>query len=286
LPVVALHSPLDDGARRAALREVAWVYLAVTAATVAITRLRAVAPLAEYVHLAVGALFLLVALRRAERDPGGAARFGIDLAGVLAPPPDHSDDPDDAATPESGRPGATSSPRGGPRAASGSVVLDLWRTARDAIPVALRESLVALAVAAVVFPPFALGFWLWHSPAHPFIWRPAPDLVSFAVTQLVVVALPEEAFFRGFVQTRLADALPPRHRLGPLTVSASALALQAALFGAIHFAVDLAPERLAVAFPGLLFGALRAWRGGIGAAMLLHAASNVYADLLVRGWLS
>ena len=49
--------------------------------------------------------------------------------------------------------------------------------------------------------------------------------------------------------------------------------------------LDLAPERLAVAFPALLFGWLRAWRGGIGAALLVHAASNVYADILVRGWL-
>ncbi|HJL19019.1 MAG TPA: glutamic-type intramembrane protease, partial [Sandaracinaceae bacterium LLY-WYZ-13_1] len=36
---------------------------------------------------------------------------------------------------------------------------------------------------------------------------------------------------------------------------------------------------------GLLFGWLRAWRGGIGAAMLLHAMSNVLAEILEEGWL-
>jgi membrane protease YdiL (CAAX protease family) len=275
--------------RRGALREVAWVFLVVAALTVGITRLRAVAPLAEYVHLAVGALFLFVALRRAERDPGGAARFGIDLAGVLAPPPDGPEpEPADAeaGVGAAGPPGGGMLGRAPRRAPSRSVVVELGRTVRDALPSALRETAVALAVIAVVFPPFALGFWLWHAPAQAFAWRPAPDLGSFALTQLVVVALPEEAFFRGFVQTRLTDALPARRALGPVPLAPAALVLQAALFGLIHFAVDLSPERLAVAFPGLLFGVLRAWRGGIGAAMLVHAASNVYADFLVRGWLA
>ena len=44
------------------------------------------------------------------------------------------------------------------------------------------------------------------------------------------------------------------------------------------------PARLAVFFPALLFGLLRAWRGGIGAAMLLHALSNVLAELLEKGF--
>ena len=34
----------------------------------------------------------------------------------------------------------------------------------------------------------------------------------------------------------------------------------------------------------LLFGWMRAWRGGIGAAALVHALSNVYGDMLARGW--
>ncbi|MCC6875407.1 MAG: CPBP family intramembrane metalloprotease, partial [Sandaracinaceae bacterium] len=38
-------------------------------------------------------------------------------------------------------------------------------------------------------------------------------------------------------------------------------------------------------FPGLLFGWMRARRGGIGAALVLHALSNVLADVLERGWL-
>jgi uncharacterized protein len=99
------------------------------------------------------------------------------------------------------------------------------------------------------------------------------------------VALPEEAFFRGYVQTRLTDSFPKKVRLLGVPVSPAALLSQAVLFGVLHFAVDFRPERLAVAFPALLFGWLRSWRGGVGAAILVHAMSNVYADILVRGWL-
>ena len=57
------------------------------------------------------------------------------------------------------------------------------------------------------------------------------------------------------------------------------------LFAAVHFVAIHHPARLAVFFPGLLFGVLRAWRGGVGAAIVFHALSKVYSDLLVRGWL-
>jgi membrane protease YdiL (CAAX protease family) len=268
---------------RSALREVGLVYAAVTAATVLVTRLRDTPGLGEYVHLAVGALFLVPAIKLAEREPGGLRRFGIDLAGLLAPPDERQDAPSqEELAPRPSSPDATSNAT--PRRHT-SVVRELVETLRAAAPSALRELLVALGVIAVVFPPFAVGFQLWHGPTRAFALQLPPDLASFTLAQIVVVALPEEAFFRGFVQTRLTDALPRTVRLLGAQVSPGALLAQAALFGLVHFAVDLAPERLAVAFPALLFGWLRARRGGIGAAILVHAASNVYADILVRGWL-
>jgi membrane protease YdiL (CAAX protease family) len=67
-------------------------------------------------------------------------------------------------------------------------------------------------------------------------------------------------------------------------VSPIAWLAQAALFAIVHFVVDFNPAKLAVFFPALLFGWMRAWRGGIGAAILFHAMCNVYADLLKHGW--
>ena len=49
--------------------------------------------------------------------------------------------------------------------------------------------------------------------------------------------------------------------------------------------VVLAPERLSLFFPVLLFGILREKRGGIGAAVWFHALSNLLSEVLTRGYL-
>ncbi|HJL49977.1 MAG TPA: MrtC family glutamic-type intramembrane protease, partial [Polyangiaceae bacterium LLY-WYZ-15_(1-7)] len=254
----------EEQPRPRPVREVLLVYALIAAGTLGLTRLRAIPALAEYVHLLVGGLFLFTALHLAGREgPGGIRRFGIDLGGLLGPPP-----PEDAD--------ASPGPLG---------LFDLARTVRRGLPSALREVGVAAGLCAVIFPPFAWGFHLWHGAAHPFRWNPPEDFASFAAAQLVVVGLPEEAFFRGFVQTRLGDAWPATRRLLGAAVHPAALLLQAALFALVHVVADPNPARLAVFFPGLVFGWLRGWRGGIGAAIVFHAASNVFSELLFRGWL-
>lgn len=242
----------------APVREVIAIFAFVGLATFALTRAQGTS-LGEYVQLAVGALFLVTAMRLARREPNGPQRFGIDLAGVLDAPPDDRD------------PG----PLG---------LLDLGRTLRAALPVAIRECGFALVVAAVVFPPYALGFAWWNEPTLPWTWAPRPDLLSFGLAQLLVVGLPEEALFRGYFQTRLTDRWPATVRIFGAELSMPAWIGQAALFGVLHYVVDLNPERLAVFFPGLLFGWIRARRGGIGAALVFHALSNVYGSILETGW--
>jgi membrane protease YdiL (CAAX protease family) len=44
------------------------------------------------------------------------------------------------------------------------------------------------------------------------------------------------------------------------------------------------PTRLAVFFPALLFGWLRARTGGIGASLTFHMLCNVYSQALGRGY--
>ena len=162
---------------------------------------------------------------------------------------------------------------------------DSWRRRVVLVKGQKREVAVALSIAAIVFPPFVVGFWWWHGPHHVWRWSAPPDLAAFALAQVVMVALPEEAFFRGFVQTRLHDAWPPKRTFLGALVEPRALVLQAALFALVHLAAEPRLDKLATFFPGLLFGWLRARRDGIGAAVALHALSNVLADFLVRGWL-
>jgi uncharacterized protein len=243
------------------LREVSLVFVAITAITLGINALSRVPVLGDFQNVFIGLLFLLTALRMARREPEGTVRYGIDMCGILASPVEEPE------------PGLLGSFR------------EIVQVIRQALPVALRETIVALVMGLVVLPPFAFGFYFWHAPHHSFTFHPPGDFISYLISQLLMVGLPEEALFRGYFQTRLADAFPRRSRLWGREFPLIAIAIQAVLFAGLHFAVDLNPARLAVFFPGLLFGYLRAWRGGIGAAIVFHALCNLFSDVLVRGWL-
>jgi membrane protease YdiL (CAAX protease family) len=176
----------------------------------------------------------------------------------------------------------------------------LFRRGRDleqyglrAAPLGRGLGLYALAVACVL-PPFAVAYGLYiHSACPPFAlylaqsarhlhWycpqRLAPELrlpsdfLMTAVSQLFVVALPEEFFFRGFLFGRLSEAMRPRW----------ALLLSALLFALGHYLVTFDPGALAVFFPGLLFGFLRMWTGSVLAGTFFHATCNLLIETLHR----
>lgn len=119
-------------------------------------------------------------------------------------------------------------------------------------------------------------------PTGPLVLERSPWwLLELILIHLVVVALPEEVFYRGFVQTQLAPIFRRRARiLG--TPFGWHVVVAAALFALSHLVTIPHPYRLAVFFPGLLFGWLRERTGGILAPTFLHAASNVLLEFLVR----
>ncbi len=127
-------------------------------------------------------------------------------------------------------------------------------------------------------PGFCQHFFGWAALSQPRVGR---DLASFAFNQLVAVGLPEELFFRGYLLLRLEEALPPRRRFlgGGLGL---ALVLSAAIFALAHVLGEFDARRLAVFFPGLLFGWMRSATGSILASTIVHAASNLYIDVLHR----
>ena len=81
------------------------------------------------------------------------------------------------------------------------------------------------------------------------------------VGQLSLIALPEEVFYRGYLQTRLDDAWPLRVRLFGASVGPSVV-VTSAIFALGHLLTIHDPGRLAVFFPSLVFGWLRARTGG------------------------
>jgi membrane protease YdiL (CAAX protease family) len=155
-----------------------------------------------------------------------------------------------------------------------------------------RGAAAGLLVAAIVLPAFALVFWAYAQllPSLPsslarivapyagvprFRPRLPHGLPLLALVQLVVVALPEEMFYRGFMQTAWARSAPERG----VTVLGARLGAgfvwTQLLFAAGHLVV-LQPWRLGTFFPGLLFGWLRERTGGVAAPVVLHAVSNVF----------
>jgi uncharacterized protein len=106
-----------------------------------------------------------------------------------------------------------------------------------------------------------------------------PEIALSALTQIVVIALPEELFFRGYLQGRLDERWPPRRRLAGAPVGWS-IVVTSALFALGHVLVDFDPQRLAVFVPGLVFGWMRARTGSIAAGASFHALCNVYSDVL------
>lgn len=139
-----------------------------------------------------------------------------------------------------------------------------------------------LAAALVFFPLFWLGFVLWWQPAHTFAWPPSPGAESL-LTQVLGIAVPEEMFYRGYVQTALDDASRRRFRFLGANIGAGIL-LGSLIFALGHVATTGSPARLSVFFPSLVFGWLRAKTGGIGAAVSFHAACNIFSAFLTDAY--
>jgi membrane protease YdiL (CAAX protease family) len=143
-----------------------------------------------------------------------------------------------------------------------------------------RGAAAGVAVSLVVLPIFAAallggarlaGFDVGFEPRIP------PGFALAAVVQFLAVALPEELFYRGWMQTAWARRGPSRAVLGA-PIGPGFLATQA-LFAAGHL-VSLQPWRLATFFPALLFGWLRARTGGVVAPAVAHTLSNLLVLLL------
>ena len=141
----------------------------------------------------------------------------------------------------------------------------------------------ALGLALLFLPPFWLGFvWWWHIRV-PFHAPNLQTLGSDLSGQLLVIALPEETFYRGYLQSALDEVFEPRWRLFGAQLG-PALILTSVLFALGHLSTEFNAARLAVFFPSLAFGYLRARTGGVGAGLIFHALCNLFASYLGQGY--
>lgn len=160
-----------------------------------------------------------------------------------------------------------------------------------------RDLLWAAGVSAVIFPLTIGGFFLllegiqalppdWREILTPY--RDGAANVAFRLPdrfwlhvfdQFLVVALPEEFFYRGYLQTRLEHAWGKgKGRLFGASVG-KAFWFTQFLFAVGHLG-RLDPWRLSVFFPSILFGWLRARTGSIVPGIIVHALANLVLMVL------
>lgn len=171
-----------------------------------------------------------------------------------------------------------------------------WRSPRAAAQFK-RDAAWGLGVSAIVFPLFILGFFAfleaiqllpadlrtmltpYRSGLGNVAFRLPDRFWLHVLDQFLVVALPEEFFYRGYIQTRLEHAWGRgKYTLLGVPVGA-AFWLTQVLFAVGHLG-QLQFWRLAVFFPAILFGWLRSRTGSIVPGIIVHALSNLILMVL------
>lgn len=133
-----------------------------------------------------------------------------------------------------------------------------------------------LGFGAIVYHP------IWHMPQNPEAW--ARSLLWFAervVTHTFGVALPEELFYRGYLQPLWQARWASRYAVWGAPMGWATLGVCAA-FALGHWLGEWQIGRLGPFFPSLLFAWQRARSGTIVGCVGLHALCNLFAEVWVR----
>lgn len=168
----------------------------------------------------------------------------------------------------------------------------LWRKKRPldftdrGWPQYRKSFLVFLVTSVIVFPPFLVGAHLWQlfvMGYKHFYFAGFPNALQVMAFQLLLVALPEEFYFRGYFQSALNLVFERRWnvlgvKLGPAWI------ITAVVFAICHSIVFYQWWHFSIFFPALVFGYLRERMGTITAPILFHAASNIMMDFFVRSY--
>lgn len=140
-------------------------------------------------------------------------------------------------------------------------------------------SLATLPIYFIVYLVVArCGFLLQISKYTVHCLTPLPvfkipsSFTMILLTQFFVIALPEEFYFRGFLQNQMMRIFSK-----PMAIFITAL-----LFALAHGLVTQKSLELLVFFPGIVFGLLYDKTKSILAGTLYHASCNVFAEFLYQ----
>ena len=131
--------------------------------------------------------------------------------------------------------------------------------------------------------PFVLAYHYYQSLVfgitNQWAWPPLLNGVLLVLYHLFFVAIPEELFYRGYVQTRLREAYGGRWRIFGGLVGPAWL-ITCVIFAAGHSIVQFQWWHFAIFFPSLVFGWMRAYTDDVAASALFHAWCNITVSFL------
>ncbi|MBT3219519.1 MAG: CPBP family intramembrane metalloprotease [Proteobacteria bacterium] len=138
-----------------------------------------------------------------------------------------------------------------------------------------------LIIVAIIIIPWLVGYHYWQNLVFGYeyegIWPSEP--VKLIGYHLFFVAIPEEFFYRGYLQTRLDEVFEPRWKIFGAMLGPGWL-ITCVIFAFGHSIVQFQWWHFAIFFPSLVFGWMRARTGGIVAGALFHAWSNITVSIL------
>ncbi len=100
------------------------------------------------------------------------------------------------------------------------------------------------------------------------------ELFAKILVCLALTAIPEELFFRGFLQRRVASFLGTKEKLAGFS-RPLALLIVAVVFALVHVIAFCSAGALLVFFPALVFGQLWNRRESVAGGVIFHAACNL-----------
>jgi membrane protease YdiL (CAAX protease family) len=143
---------------------------------------------------------------------------------------------------------------------------------------------IGLIASVIIFPPFfiAAHFWqTWVMGLSEFRLASFQIFDGMILYQLLLVALPEEFYFRGYFQSAMNFIMKPRWKILGARLG-WAWIITALAFAFAHSIIFYQWWHFAIFFPALVFGYLRERTGSITAPIVFHALSNILMSWFSR----
>lgn len=150
---------------------------------------------------------------------------------------------------------------------------------------ALANGLILFLVCSLVFVPYLFLNHFYQGIFFNRTWQELhlAGVATYFFNQLILVALPEEIFFRGFLEDGLTRIFVPRRQVfgAPFGV---AMILGAIIFAFSHSLIAVQWWHFSIIFPALLFSWFRQKTGSIWVGAVFHALCNVLAWVIGQSY--